>query len=192
MNSEDPSNTILAVTDLSQDPSYYGYEERTPARSFQTNEADVRYENPMDFPSISPDRAARKQRSFGRRGGAGHSALLKSAVEASMSLFSDVECDDSTGDDEIPKSRQNSGSVESIREFLQDEPTSPRKRARRVRMSDEENEDEDDAIARASNMFGCMCVNLHVEEQEPVRRVSRRTSYDSRISDQSEFEIDEL
>jgi trimeric autotransporter adhesin len=50
------------------------------------------------YPPMPADRLARKQRSFSRRGGEGHNALLKSAVMAAMESNDDDDFDDNNTD----------------------------------------------------------------------------------------------
>lgn len=143
-----------------------------------------------DYTPISPERMARKQRSLSRRNGAGHSSLLKSAVMASMEAL-----DSSDNEDE---GRTRSGSMCSTGRhqpmgvsFQESDvgacSSSPRKRARRFSRRST-TDAEDDAIERASSMFGSI-MSISVEDSEPVRRVSRRTSYDSPHSEEAEQSI---
>ena len=108
-------------------------------------------------PPMPPDRQARKQRSFRRRGGELHGALLKSAVMASMSFDyddSNDEADEAGGGDteKFPMGRfrnarrescQSSISLQSLQDALRSE-TSPRKRARRGQRRKSFDDDEDD------------------------------------------------
>lgn len=111
-----------------------------------------------EYPPMPADRQARKQRSFHRRGGEVHGALLKSAVMASMSL--DLE-DSNDEDEKFPgtaanrfrnvrrESCQSSISLQSLQDALRSE-TSPRKRARRgVRRASFD--DEDDHLLTTAN-----------------------------------------
>jgi hypothetical protein len=111
------------------------------------------------YPPMPPDRQARKQRSFHRRGGEVHGALLKSAVMASMSLDFDDSADEGS-DEKFPgadgfrnvrrESCQSSISLQSLQDALRSE-TSPRKRARRgqrrASFDDDDTCDEDDNAA---------------------------------------------
>ena len=85
------------------------------------------------YPPMPPDRQARKQRSFRRRGGELHGALLKSAVMASMSFDYDDSNDEADGTafrNARRESCHSSISLQSLQDALRSE-TSPRKRARR-------------------------------------------------------------
>jgi hypothetical protein len=172
------------------------------------------YEDPADlYTSMPPDRLARKQRPFCRRGGAGHSELLKSAVMAAM----ETQDDDSDDGNSMRTGQQGRrGTLVSLQDSLassHDGAGSARKRARLfsrgvtatpsgLSCSSGEFADE---VANASDLFESMCCVIHVEESKeevkeavakefvrkaPIRRVSRRTSYDSRISDQSDGDSD--
>jgi hypothetical protein len=102
------------------------------------------------YPPMPPDRQARKQRSFRRRGGELHGSLLKSAVMASMSLDFDDSNDE--GDNEnFPMGRfrnsrrescHSSISLQSLQDALRSE-TSPRKRARRGQRRKSFDDDDD-------------------------------------------------
>jgi hypothetical protein len=108
------------------------------------------------YPPMPADRQARKQRSFHRRGGEVHGALLKSAVMASMSL----DLEDSNDEDEtIPggphrfrnvrrESCQSSISLQSLQDALRSE-TSPRKRARRGQRRASFDDDDDNLLETA-------------------------------------------
>jgi hypothetical protein len=90
--------------------------------------------NESDFPPIPADRQARKQRSFHRRGGEGHSALLRAAVMASMDSQEEeqFDSDDAATTSSIVQRRSGRNSdisLVSLQEALS-ETTSPRKRAR--------------------------------------------------------------
>jgi hypothetical protein len=89
--------------------------------------------NECDFPPIPADRQALKQRSFCRRGGEGHSSLLRAAVMASMDSQEeqgDSGDDAATGGCHHRRSGRNSDiSLISLQEALS-ETTGPRKRAR--------------------------------------------------------------
>jgi hypothetical protein len=114
---------------------------------------------PDAYPPMPADRQARKQRSFHRRGGEVHGALLKSAVMASMSL--DLE-DSNDEDEKFPgaphrfrnvrrESCQSSISLQSLQDALRSE-TSPRKRARRgQRRASFDDDDDDDNLLDTAN-----------------------------------------
>jgi hypothetical protein len=141
---------------------------------------------------MSPDRLARKQRKFSRRGGACYASLLRSAVQASMSSsHEDGPC--ASDDEDFPRvlSRHNSGSVVSVPDSNYAHVPNPHKRARKVDVAwapDSDAPTEEDVIARASDLLGHLCVDQQQRRPDgrPVRRVSRRTSYDSRLSEISD------
>jgi hypothetical protein len=138
------------------------------------------------------DRIARKQQhrqSFRRRNAAIHGDLLKSAVMASMT------------DNEYPRrgSVQSSISLQSLQDALRLEAISPRKRARRVRRvsphEDNNNDEQCEAvIEQAGNLLSntlrlgdSLAISVGpraapARREPPVRRVSRKTSVDSRVS----------
>ncbi|EEC44730.1 predicted protein [Phaeodactylum tricornutum CCAP 1055/1] len=164
---------------------------RLPQRSSDIGFASEEFSG-TNCPPMSPDRVARKQRSISRRGGACYATLLQSAVQASMSSFDPTGSDGET--DALGTSFVSLGSM-----FLQDGPASPRKRVRRL----QDKKDNEDAIEYASDLLGSLCVgpvddaseetkasSSIGERKPPVRRVSRRTSYDSRVSDGTDFEFD--
>ena len=194
----------------------YGYEEcesatgKPPLASFDAicphescspnhQEKEV-YSDPTDCYALPPDRLARKQRHFSRRGGAGHSDLLRSAVIASMEISQDISDDDGIG---IGAGRQRRDSLTSLQDSVAMGHVSPRKRARLYTkekgsaINAAENDETDIEVIKASQLFLSMCkVKRDAEVKEssskepvrkpPPRRVSRRTSYDSRISDVSD------
>jgi hypothetical protein len=126
----------------------------------------------QDYPPMPKERLARKQRSFGRRGGADHSALLKSAVLASLD-FNDDDSDDEEDACERPRRSSVASFATTSDDGMQQGPPSPRKRARFGEEAKEESEEL--AIERASELFETMCVGLS-ESKTPVRRVSRHIS----------------
>jgi hypothetical protein len=153
----------------------YGYEEHilSPAL-FTTTDAVLTVPcctspTAQDYPPMPKERLARKQRSFGRRGGADHSALLKSAVLASLE-FNDYDSDE----DAVGRPRRSSvASFATTSDDGMHGPPSPRKRAR---FGDEDREENEElAIERASELFETMCVGLS-ESETPVREVLRHTS----------------
>jgi hypothetical protein len=152
----------------------YGYEEHilSPAL-FSTTDAVLTVPcspSAQDYPPMPKERLARKQRSFGRRGGADHSALLKSAVLASLE-FNDCDSDeDACG---RPRRSSVASFATTSDDGMQHGPPSPRKRAR---FDDEDREENEElAIERASELFETMCVGLS-EKETPERRVSRHSS----------------
>jgi hypothetical protein len=155
----------------------YGYEEMIVSPALFS--ADVVLTVPScnspsakDYPPMPKERLARKQRSFGRRGGADHSALLKSAVLASLD-FADCDSDeDACGGPRRSSVATNSDDGTQV----EGPPASPRKRARFDVEFRKENE-ELAIVERASELFGTMCVG-QLESEKPVRRVSRRRSYE--------------
>lgn len=182
--------------------AFYGYEEHIPSPNPPPKFTLQRERHAMmprvpdstlvseefgDFPPMSPDRAARKQRSISRRGGACYASLLQSAVQASMSSLGSSE------------------DLEAMVPNFQEGPTSPRKRVRRTGLKE-----DDAAIAQTSTLLGNLYVDQFDEEEKdspepeaaeappsidrkpPVRRVSRRTSYDSRATDGADSDLDSL
>jgi hypothetical protein len=67
-------------------------------------------------------------------------------------------------------------------------PPSPRKRARFA--GEDEEESEELSIALASELLGTMCVGLSLDSEKPVRRVSRRKSYDGDSYDGDSYDDD--
>lgn len=109
------------------------------------------------YPPMPPDRQARKQRSFRRRGGELHGALLKSAVMASMSFDYDDSNDDETDGNAGGRFRNtrreschSSISLQSLQDALRSE-TSPRKRARRGQRRKSFDDDDDDNYGENEN-----------------------------------------
>ena len=113
-----------------------------------------------------------------------------------------MECPDE--DDAPPRGsyRQNSAiSLQSLQDALRETSSlasSPRKRARKVcrtKSINANNNDEDDA--NLGGLMDAMQVkDVHVapdvpRREPPVRRVSRKTSHDSRISDFSDWDEEE-
>ena len=126
------------------------------------------------------DRLARKQRSFSRRGGVGHSQLLKSAVMAAMEAMD--------SEDESRAGRRGSPVIPAAALVDLSALTSPRKRARLFSAPDSP-QVTDSAVAVASEFMGALSMGDTSESRiskEPVRgvprRTSRRTSYGSKIS----------
>jgi hypothetical protein len=177
MNSN-TDNTDNTDNDLGQSiEELYGYEELIFSPALFSADAVLTVPSctspsAKDYPPMPKERLARKQRSFGRRGGADHSALLKSAVLASLD-FTDCDSDD----DAYGRPRRSSVATHSDDGTqVEVQPPSPRKRAR----FDVEYRKETEELAiveRASELFGTMCVGK-LESEKPVRRVSRRRSYD--------------
>lgn len=159
----------LDATDVSYSPSH-------------SKPIDYEIENSDNECLLPPDRMARKQRSFHRRGGESHGNLLKAAVLASME---DFESSSDEGDDGGAFFRRanhqrctSNLSLQSLQEALEKEGISPRKRARRHRS------DENDSTNMSSpeSLPDVPAKTVPVRPEPPVRRVSRRTSYDSRCS----------
>ena len=153
------------------------------------------YNDQPDCSDRMPPGRLTPKRTFSRRNGAGHSHLLKSAVMAAMET-QDNESLDGTG---IRAGRSRRDSLISLQDSLAAThdghgAASPRKRAR-LKSVTTTSDNEDELINDASDLFGSMCNVERDEEDEqepakkdfarkaPIRRVSRRTSYDSRISD---------
>jgi len=165
--------------------AYYGYNNDQVVRSkmpLLSEEPENPTRRSIDFHEPVPptmdcpmpaDRLARKQRSFGRRGGVCQSVLQKSAVIASISLLGDAD------EEELLTDR----CAASAHERTPDKQTSPRKRARHF---SEKETSEDKSIEKASKLMETLSVLLREEEEVSDRRVSRRTSYDSRVSDGAE------
>lgn len=152
----------------------YGYEEHVLSSALFPTDAVLTVPcctspSAQDYSPMPNERLARKQRSFGRRGGADHSALLKSAVLASLE-FADFDSE------EEARGGPRRSSVASFATIPDDGiqgPASPRKRARFDDEDEEENEEL--AIERASELFEIMYFGL-AESEKPVQRVSRHTS----------------
>lgn len=189
----------------------YGYEE---TRAVTTADGGKFQRDSNSFPEgpgspLPADRLARKQRHFGRRGGACHSALLQSAVMACMSSPKE--------DDDKPAGFSSLDMITSSSSGEQETGTStssPRKRLRRTdrpkRVTDES------MIAGASVLLASlsmapldsgststrgssMMTSNHNERnsddfkrQPPVRRVSRRKSYTSVASGASDYDEEEF
>ena len=156
---EDDDDDDDDVSVMSQGEDVIDYEEviRAAARSVEENEMTT--DGTSLYPPMPPDRQARKQRSFRRRGGEVHGALLKSAVMASMSFdFDDSndEADQAAGGDteNFPMGRfrntrrescHSSISLQSLQDALRSE-SSPRKRARRGQRRKSFDDDDDEII----------------------------------------------
>lgn len=173
----------------------YGYEECIPSATAQDSPERVPSPGLMvhwnEGPSVSlarpcpmpADRLARKQRSFSRRGGVGHSQLLKSAVMAAMDALD--------SEDESRAGRRGSAvsAASKPEKFDATTLTSPRKRARLVGAKAK---DRDVDVASASILLAALTTGdaPSSSSKEPVRgvprRTSRRTSYGSKISDISD------
>ena len=192
MNFQSTDNEEPGFADLAAD---YGYEECIPSTVQQEipqpssppglmvhwNEGpSVSLARPCPMPA---DRLARKQRSFSRRGGVGHSQLLKSAVMAAMDVLD--------SEDESRAGRRGSAVSACTPAPLDRAPASPRKRAR---LGATETQERDVDVASASILLGALTTGetLAPRSKEPVRgvprRTSRRTSYGSKISDISDCE----
>jgi hypothetical protein len=202
MNSQDPTNEEPAAGLAAYD---YGYEECAPAvtgEKFPYTEMgspvsqyqDLEYQDLAESCSMPADRLARKQRSFSRRGGAGHSLLLKSAVLAAM----ETQEDSSDDENDIRVGRARRDSLVSFQACMppnwKDGPTSPRKRARLFTGGSSSAQVSDDEVASASQLLSAMCTGDEGKVvNEPIRgvprRTSRRTSYGSKISDRSDGEL---
>jgi hypothetical protein len=129
-----------------------------------------------EYPPMTQECFERKQRSLARRGGADHSALLKSAVLASLD-FHDSESEE----DAYRHTRRDSAATNFDESMNVEGPPSPRKRARFA--GEKEEESEELSIARASELLGTMCVGPTLSDSEnPARRVSRRISYDGDVA----------
>lgn len=196
-------------------PDYdYGYEdcaptdpcpetERVPTPLVHWNsevvgQASVSLARPCPMPA---DRLARKQRSFSRRGGVGHSQLLKSAVLAAMDALDSSEDESrSRGSSHHHQQQQRMPMVS-----YDAAPTSPRKRARLFTAPASSSgtaaeKERDIDVASASVLMGALTTgetptrSTSGVAKEPVRgvprRTSRRTSYGSKISDVSDCDLD--
>lgn len=159
----------------------YGYEERVLGPPLFCSDAILTVPSSTspsakDYPPMPKERLERKQRSLTRRGGADHSALLKSAVLASLD-FHDSESEE----DAYRTPRRESAANNSEDSINVEGPPSPRKRARFA--GEKEEESEELSIARASELLGTMCVGPTLSDSEnPARRVSRRISYDGDVA----------
>lgn len=167
------------------------------------------------YDSYSPPASNHQKRRHNRRGGFVHGSLLRSAVMASM------ECPNEDDDDPTRGTyRQNSAiSLQSLQDALRETSSlasSPRKRARRVcrtKSSSSRGGGGDPAEGGAASsagdaQLGVLLTAMRMQDdhpaaaapallppprrEPPVRRVSRKTSYDSRISDFSDWEEEEL
>jgi len=166
-------------------------------------------------PYYSPPASSHQKRRHNRRGGFVHGSLLRSAVMASM------ECPDEDDAVPTRDSyRQNSAiSLQSLQDALRETSSlasSPRKRARRVCRTKSSSSrggggggdptDEEQATASSSAedaQLGGLLTAMRMQDdppallpparrEPPVRRVSRKTSYDSRISEFSDWDEEEI
>jgi hypothetical protein len=197
---EDPNSSLGHMNSASDHMSsyaeaaaLYGYEDRISSEvQFQKDSFPQGPGSPLPA-----DRLARKQRVFNRRGGACHSALLHSAVMACMSSPKD--------DDDKPSFSVMDTSAHH------DGPPSPRKRLRRsdkARMATDES-----MITGASALLASLSMSPlessasngtnssshherkkgeEFERRPPVRRVSRRKSYQTAASNASDYDDNEF
>lgn len=164
----------------------YGYEECVPSPRRESRLLYGRGLKPAidvlakgDHAPLPADRLARKQRIVGRRGGVGHLQLLQNAAVAALESN---ESDDDTGDgfrrDSISLSAFYSTQPMSL------ERTSPRKRAR---ISSTHSTEPDPSVTETGKLFESLSTLDDKDGEDPVRglvrRTSRRTSYDSKITD---------
>ena len=170
--------------------------------SMQQSEAHVPQRRNYDESSYcSPPNSCHNKRRHNRRGGFVHGSLLRSAVLASMESPPD--------EDQPTPYRQNSAiSLQSLQDALRETSSlasSPRKRARKVsrRRSDHVDLHEQRAQQEDNPELESMLNALRVQDPQaaalaavrrepPMRRVSRKTSCDSRISDFSDWDEEEF
>jgi len=199
----------LDATEVSHSPSSSSRDVITAAAAFSSSHhhhhhgvtfssqeptsSELRSDDNYD-PYYSPPASSHQKRRHNRRGGFVHGSLLRSAVMASMEC---PDVDDDTCAQQRNGYRQNSAiSLQSLQDALRDTASSvassPRKRARKVPGRD----NDDDDAQQLDTLLTAMRVREPVppalpKREPPVRRVSRKTSYDSRISDFSDWDDDE-
>jgi len=184
-----------------EDPSIYGYEECTPSplrhhdsfaeqQQQQQQQSDANpllamamavsasktdHNNTTSKARMCPDkRKTQPQRSLRRRNGVGHSLLLKSAVLTAM--------DTEDPDTELLRRRDSLVSTASFNSN-----SSPRKRVRRLVVrrtpsttttTTTADEQHHAAVAAAGELLESLTV---VRRNAPIRRISRRTSYEADV-----------
>lgn len=180
----------------------YGYEECRPSVRSDSSDSLLEGDTPGETSGAgdesnrysSEDRLARKKQSFSRRGAADYSILLRSAVMTAM------ETQDEGSDDEglrFGRARRDSNvSVLDRSSSWKGPPASPRKRARILDKKRLGVTVGDDAVASAGELLRAMCTGedgMGKANSEPVRgvprRTSRRTSYESKISDTTDGDM---
>ena len=170
-----------------------------PCNSSHQLQVTFSSQTPTDYDGsyYSPPASCHQKRRHNRRGGFVHGSLLRSAVMASM------ECPDEDDARPLGSYRQNSAiSLQSLQDALRETSSlasSPRKRARKVcrtKSSNANNNNEDD-VNLGGLMDAMRVQDLQIasdampRREPPVRRVSRKTSHDSRISDFSDWDEEE-
>lgn len=176
---------------LASSSSHHRHQHQHHGVTFSSQPSEQGYD-----PYYSPPASNQQKRRHNRRGGFVHGSLLRSAVMASM------ECP--TEDDQPRPYRQNSAiSLQSLQDALRETSSlasSPRKRARKVNRGSDDVEEENDADRQLHSLLTAMrvqddqkvpAVPAMPKRDPPVRRVSRKTSYDSRISDFSDWDEEE-
>lgn len=198
--SDDTMNTETEpVSTYADAAAFYGYEDRISSEILDSfPEAGGVPGSPLPA-----DRLARKQRLFLRRGGACHSTLLQSAVMACMSSPKDDEGKPGFSSLDSSASLLTSSSGEAST-------TSPRKRLRRT---DRPKAIVDDKVVAGASvllaslsmspldasMSGSAGASDHhrrsspdFKRAPPIRRVSRRKSYNSVASGASDYDDEEF
>ena len=187
-SSDDTMNTDTEISTYADAAAYYGYEDRIASEIL-----DSFPEGPGS--PLPADRLARKQRLFLRRGGACHSSLLQSAVMACMSSPKDDE--GKPGFSSLDSAILTSSSGEAS--------TSPRKRLRRTDKPKAVVDDK--VVAGASVLLASLSMSpldssasshhhdrmsSDFKRAPPIRRVSRRKSYNSVASGASDYDDEEF
>lgn len=190
MNTDCEADSSAAFYGYDEDRAIYGYEDRVSSEIM-----DSFPEGPGS--PLPADRLARKQRLFLRRGGACHSTLLQSAVMACMSSPKDDEGKPGFSSLESSASLLTSSSGEAS--------TSPRKRLRRTDRPKATVDDK--VVAGASVLLASLSMSPldgggtsdhhrrsgpDFKRAPPIRRVSRRKSYNSVASGASDYDDEEF
>ena len=189
--SDDTMNTETeSMSAVAEAAAYYGYEDRISSEIL-----DSFPEGPGS--PLPADRLARKQRLFLRRGGACHSSLLQSAVMACMSSPKD--------DEGKPGFSSLDAASTTLLTSSSGEASSPRKRLRRT--DKPKSVMDDKAVAGASVLLASLSMSPldassdhhhrrssvgEFKRAPPIRRVSRRKSYNSVASGASDYDDEEF
>ena len=185
-------------------------QQEAPPPSVQQSKAHVPQMHIYDESSYcsQPASCHNHKRRHNRRGGYVHGSLLRSAVLASMESSPDDE-------DQPRPYRQNSAiSLQSLQDALRETSSlasSPRKRARKVSrrrrsscssdhdgpheqhaQREDNNNPELESMLNALRVQDPQAAALVAHPEPPMRRVSRKTSCDSRISDFSDWDEEEF